>query len=147
MEQYRNLLKDIWVDAQIVMDYEEAQPDWVYNNIRDIEKLIDLEELALHKGRFVKRGSDHLYKGAQVRTKRDIYYGEMFNDPAGQSPQATPFLDKGRSGTITDIWLDDEESDHGYFDCVVYFANVGTLLCRVEWLEWLEDLEDDEAED
>lgn len=138
MNDYREMLKGIWTDAKTVMDYEEQQPEWVYSWMHEIEAAINLKELELHKERFDKTMNSCLYKGAKVRVKRDLYFGELWNDPEGQSPITTPMLLKGQLGEISAVDLDEEENDNGYYDCSVSFP-AGAWLMRVEWLDFLED--------
>lgn len=145
----KDILIGMWVDSEVRKRQFEYRIDgWIEAWMHEIEKEISLDELELAYERFVKRGDEHLYKGAAVRTKRPIPYSELFNDFADEYPIAADdyfFLGAGWEGQIVDTWLDADESDNGYFDCSVNFPEHGSWLCRVEWLDWECDDDDDES--
>ena len=144
MTEYRDMLIDVWIDASVLNDDGEDQPDWVYTHMHEIEKAIGKDVLDLAYERYTKRDASHLYKGAKVRSKRRVPYSELFNDPQDtyRDDEGSLALDADLKGEIVEDYIDHEIDPEGYFDCSVLFETSESglpLLCRVEWLEWEDD--------
>jgi hypothetical protein len=141
---YKAWLMSVWIDMHLDLEGEEIGyfTERQESFLHEIEKMIGLDNLLLSKERFEKTMNHHLYAGAEIRVKRDLYYGELHHDPHGQNPGALPYLEAGLVGKIVNVDLTDDESDNGYYDCEVRLADSSKWLMRVEWLEWLEDIED-----